>query len=209
MVATLLQPVNGDGSPECAPSGGGSFVLCTQYTGEGGVQQSASEIIWDLPNGLHGYAIYGGLNQRRVDAFSFIVRDPRRRSSSPASDQQATRSSFGFSDLRLHVGGSCMSCHIDGMNRMNNDLRDYLDSNSLEASWVGDADMEANVRSLYPSTSELRPVVEGDRRSFFDAMVTIRSGMMLGEDKNLHVEPIVWTFEWAQTHYGYLNTTSN
>lgn len=208
MVATLLQPVSGEGSPECEASGGGGFTLCTQYTGEGGVQQSASEIIWDMPNGLHGYAIYGGLNQRRVDAFTFIVRDPRRLTSS-MSDREATRASFGFSDVRLHVGGSCMSCHIDGMNRLNNDLREYLDSGSLEASWVGDPNMETQVRSLYPPTEELRPVIEEDRRSFFDAMATIRGGMMLGDDKNLHVEPIVWSFEWAQTHYGYKNTTSN
>jgi|GEM_PF-6538039 len=33
--------------------------------------------------------------------------------------------------------------------------------------------------------------------------------LILGPNKNLHVEPIVWAFEWAQAHHGYSDTTSN
>jgi hypothetical protein len=28
-------------------------------------------------------------------------------------------------------------------------------------------------------------------------------------NKNLYGEPIVWTFEWAQKHYGYTDTIAN
>lgn len=206
LVASLLQPVGTEPSAGCNPSGSGQFTLCTNYTGEGGVQQSASEIIWNLPNGLQGYAIYGGLNQRRIDAFSFIVHDPRRlRSASDAAINGA-----GFTqDLRLTVGGSCMGCHSDGMNRAGNDLRDRLDNGAMTAAWTADGTIANQVRELYPPSSVVRPMIENDRKPFFDAMAQIRGGMIVGPDKNLHVEPIVWAFEWAQSHYGYANTTSN
>jgi hypothetical protein len=206
LVATLLQPVDSEPSAQCAVAGSQQFQVCTQYTGESGVQQSASEVIWNLPNGLQGYAIYGGLNQRRVDAFSFIVRDPRRLRK--ASDAAINGTGFG-QDLRLTVGGSCMGCHIDGMNRASNDLRDRLDNGVLTHSWVNDAAVVAEVRELYPPSSVLHPRIEDDRRPFFDAMAKIRGEMILGPNKNLHVEPIVWAFEWAQTHHGYSDTTSN
>jgi hypothetical protein len=48
-----------------------------KYTGQPGGQASAEEVIWSLPNGLQAYAIFGAWAQRRVDAFTQIVRDPR------------------------------------------------------------------------------------------------------------------------------------
>ena len=48
-----------------------------RYTGVDGPQQSAEEVIFTLPNGLQGYVLFGAWNQRRVDAFTNIVRDPR------------------------------------------------------------------------------------------------------------------------------------
>jgi hypothetical protein len=208
LMASLLQPTNNQEMPAgCNASGSGSFSLCTTYTGDSGVQQSASEVIWDLPNGLQGYAIYGGLNQRRTDAFSFIVHDPRRLRS--ASDAAINGGSFGTPDLRLTVGASCMGCHIDGMNRASNDLRDRLDANLLTNAWVNDADSVNLVRTIYPASSTLHPQLEQDRRPFFDAMAKIRAGMLLGPNKNLYTEPLVWAFEWAQKHYGYADTVSN
>lgn len=58
-------------------------------------------------------------------------------------------------------------------------------------------------RQLRAPSSVMRPQIEDDRRPFFDAMAKIRGGMLLGPNKNLNVEPIVWAFEWAQKHYMY------
>ena len=102
-----------------------------------------------------------------------------------------------------------MGCHIDGMNRASNDLSDRLDTGVLTNSWVNDPNVANQVREIYPPSSVLRPEIENDRRTFFDAMAKIRGGMVLGPNKNLHVEPIVWTFEWAQQHYSYTDTVSN
>jgi hypothetical protein len=33
----------------------------------------------------------------------------------------------GMADHRLNTGSSCIGCHVDGMNRSNNNLRDWLD----------------------------------------------------------------------------------
>jgi hypothetical protein len=33
--------------------------------------------------------------------------------------------------------------------------------------------------------------------------------MILGRDKNIYVEPAIWTIEWARDFYGYPVTRSN
>jgi hypothetical protein len=95
------------------------------------------------------------------------------------------------------------------MNRMDNDLRESLDNGTLKASWVADAAIAQQVREVYPPRAMVRPMIENDRTKFFDAMAQIRGGMLLGDNKNLNVEPIVWSFEWAQKFYKYADTISN
>jgi hypothetical protein len=204
LLATLATPQAGSEPAGCnSQSSFGNFSICTKYTGTGGVQQHASETFWELPNGLQAYAIFGGLNQRRTDAFMFIVVDPRR--------QRAAANNGGnpHGDLRLNQAASCMGCHENGMKRENNDLRDWLENGKLEASWTSDASTVERVRKLYPTTEETRQIIENDRIPFYEAMLQIREGMILGEDKNLYVEPIVDTFEWAQIYYGYPSTLAN
>jgi hypothetical protein len=222
-IATLAQPFktqidgNADLTARCEPQpnfGGDAFYNCRYYTGQAGLQQSAEESIWNLPNGLQGYALFGGFNQRRVDAFVNIVRDPRIQRNLP---DQTLNNALGFAgqDLRLNEGGSCIGCHIDGMNRGDNDMRDWLDANTLPAgetgadSWINDESIKAQVRALYPPSSVIRPQMEDDRRIYLKAMAKVRNGMVLGADKNVYVEPIVWTFEWAQKFYRYPASRSN
>lgn len=102
-----------------------------RYTGQEGPQQSAEEVIWSLPNGLQGYVLFGAWNQRRVDAFTNIVRDPRILRNVEGDKTIDNLTGFGrdagITDHRLNTASSCIGCHIDGMNRANNDLRDWLD----------------------------------------------------------------------------------
>jgi hypothetical protein len=223
-IATLAQPLRGeiDGNQtlaeQCNPQTNYGFAAdyynCRYYTGQHGLQQSAEEVIWDLPNGLQGYALYGGFNQRRVDAFTNIVRDPRLQRT--LSDE-ALNKGQGFADVdwRLIQGASCLGCHTDGLNRGNNDLRDWLEAGKLPMGetgadgWIHDEATKARVRELYPTSSEIRPQMEADRRIYLAAMAKIREAMVLGVDKNVHVEPIAWTFEWAQRRYRYPITRSN
>jgi hypothetical protein len=70
-----------------------------------------------------------------------------------------------------------MGCHIDGMKRANNNIRDWLDEGGGRLSkgeygvdgWVHDADTVAKVRELYPPSSVMRAKMEEDRRVFLNA----------------------------------------
>jgi hypothetical protein len=228
-VASLAQPF-GTPPPGCDAqpnfSGISGFYNCRHFTGTGGGQQSASEIIWNLPNGLQGYMLSGAFNQRRVDAFVNIVRDPRLIPN--AADNIATQTGFafgkktggigGFNDPRLNVGSSCIGCHIDGMNRVNNNLRDWIDEASPELPkgpygvdpWVNNADTVKRVRELYPPSSIIRSYIEQGRQTFLEPLAEIKHNMILGPDKNVYVEPVIWTVEYVQRRkYRYPQTTSN
>jgi hypothetical protein len=228
-IASLAQPF-GVVPPGCDPQPNYSnirgFANCKHFTGTGGLQQSASEIIWSLPNGLQGYMLTGAFNQRRVDAFINIVRDPRL--IPDAADDIANQTGFsfkktnggrgGFNDPRLNVGSSCIGCHIDGLNRVNNDLRDWLDEGSPRLptgpygvdSWINDSAIVNRVKELYPPSSVVRGYVEEGRQTFLRSMASIKEGMVIGPDQNLYVEPVVWTVEYVQgKKYRYPQTTSN
>jgi len=95
------------------------------------------------------------------------------------------------------------------MNRSNNNLRDWLDEGGARLpkgkngvdKWVNDADTVARVRELYPPSSMMRVKIENDRRMFLTAMAQIKQEMILGVDKNVYVEPAIWTIEWARNYY--------
>ena len=190
-----------------------------KYTGAAGGQASAEEVIWSLPNGLQAYAIFGAWAQRRVDAFTQIVRDPRVQkyvADKTNLNVTGTGRSAAVTDQRLGVA-SCAGCHMDGMKRSNNDIRDWLDEGGARipkgdhgaGAWVNDPATVKRVRELYKPSSEMRPKMESDRRIFLAAMAKVNEGMILGVDKNTYVEPIVWTTEWAQKHYKYPVARSN
>jgi hypothetical protein len=40
-------------------------------------------------------------------------------------------------------------------------------------------------------------------------MAEIKQEVILGVDKNIYVEPGIWTIEWARNFYGYPVTRSN
>ncbi len=227
-IASLALPF-GTPPPGCDPQpsyAGPPFVNCRHFTGTGGLQQAAEEIIWSLPNGLQAYMLGGAFNQRRVDAFVNIVRDPRL--IPDATDSIATQTGFtfrkqnggfgGINDPRLNVGSSCIGCHIDGLNRLNNDMRDWLDESPSKLpkgpygvdGWVNNSETVKRVRELYPPSSVVRGYVEEGRQTFLGSMAEIKQGMMLGSEKNVFVEPVIWMVEYVQRKkYRYPQTTSN
>jgi hypothetical protein len=75
--------------------------------------------------------------------------------------------------------------------------------------WVNDASTVGRVRELYPPSSEMRAKIESDRRVYLTAMAEIKRAMILGVDKNVYVEPAIWTIEWARDFYKYPVTRSN
>jgi hypothetical protein len=236
-VATLAQAMNGSSTigqftpsttPGCDPMpslAGSTFNYCRHYTGTGGFQQSESQLIYTLTNGLHGYLLAGGQNQRRLDTFQLVYRDPRLIPT--ANDDIVYMSGYGYTknsstaggvnDPRLNVGASCFSCHSSGINRVNNDLREWLDNKPEQLpvgqygadSWIGNAATVARVRDLYKPNSSAKPKIESDRYKYLQTMSIIQNGMVWGKDKNIYVEPVVWTADLAKEIYRYKTTTSN
>jgi hypothetical protein len=190
-----------------------------RYAGGECAQASAEEMIWSLPNGLQRYTLFGAWSQRRVDAFTQIVRDPRVQryvDDRTNANLTGTGTPGAVTDKRLSNASSCIGCHIDGMNRANNDVRDWLDEGGARlpkgengAAWVNAPDTVNRVRELYKPSSVMREKMENDRRQFLNAMAQVKEGTVLGVDKNLYVEPTIWTIEWAQKYYKYPVARSN
>jgi hypothetical protein len=97
-----------------------------------------------------------------------------------------------------------MACHIDGMKRANNNIRDWLDEGGDRLpkgeygvdSWIHNVDTVARVRELHPPSSVMRVKIENDRRVFQNAMAQIQQKMILGVDKNVYVEPAMVAYRW-------------
>jgi hypothetical protein len=171
----------------------------------GGVQAQASEMIFSLPNGMQGYFIGGGLNQIRVDAFPFIVFDPRRGGVDANSAVSGFRIGPG-ADLRLLTPASCMSCHMDGMNRTVDDMDTYINANPTKF----DAATVARVRQLYFGNDGVKKQIEIDRDHYMKALQQILDNMIVGTtDKTVYFEPIEYLFESAQTIFDYQPSASN
>ena len=103
------------------------------------------------------------------------------------------------------------------MNRGSDDLREWLDNapdllpkgeHGVDK-WINDQNVVAQVRKLYATNDVVHQQMEDDRRTFLGAMGLIKKEMVAGPDKNVYVEPIIWTVEWAQKHYSYPQERSN
>jgi hypothetical protein len=182
---------------------------------EDGLQAEASEIIWSLPNGLQGYMIGGAGDEQRVDAFTFVVVDPRR-GGPKQNDTVVARPTAGTpGNWRLLEAASCHGCHDDGMNRAPDGMLPYIAANPTKF----DAATVARVKTLYPGTSAMSTWIEGDRARFAAAVAKIEKAMIVGlpgdpagyptADLITAVEPVMFLFEKARGLYSYGNTQSN
>jgi mono/diheme cytochrome c family protein len=79
--------------------------------------EDGGEFIFNLPNGLQGYMIANAKGARLDDAPIKIVRD---RFTNP-------------DDPVVHNGLSCIGCHTQGMNRMQNEVRQMLETQQKTA----------------------------------------------------------------------------
>jgi hypothetical protein len=51
--------------------------------------------------------------------------------------------------------------------------------------------------------------MEADRKVFLEASGKIKEGIIIGTDKNVYVEPTIWTIEWARKFYKFPVTRSS
>jgi hypothetical protein len=116
--------------------------------GDNTFQHAGGEIIFSLPNGLHGFMLVNA-NGIRVDkAPSTIVSDPKR------------------PDRQVETGISCMSCHVRGINPKIDQIRDHVAKNP-KAFAKADADL---IRALYVPEAKMTALIEEDAKRYRKAV---------------------------------------
>ena len=103
-------------------------------------QPDGGEIIFDLPNGLHGFFLVDAVGKRFDQAQIAIVSDPKR------------------PEHAVIAGLSCLSCHSHGLNDKADQVRDHVEKNP-------DAfpkEETAAVLALYPPRDRFAAVLHGD-----------------------------------------------
>jgi hypothetical protein len=125
--------------------------------GATGFQQAGGEVIFHLPNGLHGYLLLDGRGRRLDKAPGDIVSDPKR------------------PDRLVEAGLSCMSCHAAGLLPKDDQVRPHILKNP--AAFVRE-DREAML-ALYPPAGRLRALMKEDNERFVHALT--RAGVRAAE----------------------------
>ncbi len=116
--------------------------------GENSFQHAAGEIIFNLPNGLHGYMLVNANNVRQDKGATAIVSDPKR------------------PDRAVEAGISCMACHARGINFKDDQIRAHVAKNRKAFSRK-DAEL---IRALYVPKDKMRSLMEEDAERFRKAV---------------------------------------
>jgi WD40 repeat protein len=116
--------------------------------GENGFQHAGGEVIFNLPNGLHGFVLVNANNQRIDKGPTAIVSDPKR------------------PDRAVEAGISCMNCHARGIIPKDDQLREHVRKNKKAFSRA-DAEL---VDALYPPAKKMRQRMDEDSERFQKAV---------------------------------------
>ncbi|OAI51804.1 hypothetical protein AYO44_04870 [Planctomycetaceae bacterium SCGC AG-212-F19] len=112
---------------------------------------AGGEMIFHLPNGLHGFLL-ADRNGRRIDRAPVeIVSDPQR------------------PDKAVESGLSCMSCHAAGIIPKADQVRAHVLKN-LPAFTKEDVE---TIKGLYPTDAKLRALVDEDNKRFLTALAKL------------------------------------
>jgi serine/threonine-protein kinase len=129
-------------------------------------EHDGGEIIWSLPNGLQGYMLVDGKDQRIASGPPEVVFDPN---------------GHGGSFL-ITNGISCMGCHKHGMINFTDEIRPLYERKSGQK--VADKVLE-----LYPPSDQMKELVQGDRDHFLRSLQrAIGPFLQVENDKHTAIE---------------------
>lgn len=124
-------------------------------------ESDASEVLFSLANGLHGYMIVDAAGDR-LDAMPIeIVQD------------------FASDDLIVRAGLSCIGCHTQGLIKARDDLRFELDNGQSEAQF--DEVTKDQIRNVNPTRDEMDQRMDADIQRFTDSLAL--AGVMVGDEE--------------------------
>jgi serine/threonine-protein kinase len=122
--------------------------------------QDGGEIIFNLPNGLQAYFLVDGKGNRIDQGPEEVVSDPLKTSGTPA----------------IVNGLSCMHCHMHGMIRFTDEVRD--------GTAVG-GNARVKVQDLFPTPKDMEVLVRRDEKKFLEALdEAIGPFIKVGADKD-------------------------
>ncbi len=116
--------------------------------GETSFAHAGGEMIFDLPNSLHGYLLADALGRRIDKGPVEIVSDPKR------------------PDQRVELGVSCMTCHARGLIPKADQVRAHVVKNA--ASFAPSTLLA--VRALYPPRAKVQALLDADNRRYLKAL---------------------------------------
>jgi WD40 repeat protein len=122
-------------------------------------QHAGGEIIFNLPNGLHGFMLVNAANLRIDKGPIDIVSDPKR------------------PDKAVEPGVSCMACHYRGINPKDDQVREHVAKNAKAFSR---ADRES-VEALYVPREKMRALMDEDAERFRRALEKTRNKVTAAE----------------------------
>jgi mono/diheme cytochrome c family protein len=125
--------------------------------------QAGGEIIFNLPNGLHGFMLIDGLGRRVDKAPGDIVSDPKR------------------PDRLVETGVSCFSCHFKGYLPKEDQVRAHVQKNAMAFT---DSDRRA-ILALYVPPTRFKARMDEDNERFARSMARI--GVPLVEPEPIEV----------------------
>jgi serine/threonine-protein kinase len=128
--------------------------------------EAGSEVIFSLPNGLHGYLIVNNIGERLNVGPNNVVTD----ANEPTGEVFTAR--------------SCLRCHDSGLNFADDELGAFVASSS-----DFDAATKEAVENLHPEKADFQALLQKDSDNYTAALAA--AGVQLGGS-----EPIGSVFEW-------------
>lgn len=119
-------------------------------------QHDGGEMIFSLPNGLHGYYLTDGVGKSIDEGPTAVVRDSNETAGSPA----------------VVVGISCMGCHKTGMISFTDAVRD--------GTGVG-GEARLKVQRLYPEKSRMEQLLQQDEAAYLAAALRATGQFLAGD----------------------------
>jgi hypothetical protein len=130
--------------------------------GEFGFQHDGGETIFSLPNGFQAYYLNDAKGAALDKGPINVVRDSTHQGRDPS----------------VVNGISCISCHKEGMNMKQDEIRKFTsEGRAAFPKFVRDA-----IEALHPLPEEMNRLLEDDKRRFKDAMA--RAGIKDFQDRN-------------------------